>query len=630
VVEVVGVAEEEWALAKERFLCLSPEEPRSSYSTPAGALLLSRERAGKLFVKGAYVTTVDDMVAGLDLVEARLDRDRAATLRREDLEHVASAAWCGALRTCDGDRTEDLAARYFELLRRDDAETLVDLRHAGFYVEEREANLIADLWVAANGPDAFPVSSADGAARTTVRKAFDLGIVGYVPVDAGKALADVLRAATTRRSSSRRRRQAGDDALLPQSSSGELLIVPLRDAVDAATAALEKHKAASLDTRKSESVVVCLADLVPSERAVVRDAADLLGDAVPLFELLDVLDDNDTNNDQEAAIVWPAEERRLRVSRTSLSHDDDDNTNVARLASDALDAFLEKKTSSNEARRTRRRVVAKLLPPAAPTTTTTTTCFCGGADPRICSRREQALRDDIDALRQHKARLEADNDSLRSRLADESARVDQLKIERMNAEHRMAIDAERRVAAKHQSELDDLRRQLEAARARALESDRDTRAFKQRADDAQARVSVHIACAQRRAELAVDRSAALREALHGLRDRLRRPASLKKPEEEDLARNNDEQPADEASAELERITDTYLPDIAKSLHIASPNTTDFSSSSRGRLCAICMTNPVDVLLLPCRHLAFCADCSQHLTRCPYCRQAVDSRMQVYT
>lgn len=41
-------------------------------------------------------------------------------------------------------------------------------------------------------------------------------------------------------------------------------------------------------------------------------------------------------------------------------------------------------------------------------------------------------------------------------------------------------------------------------------------------------------------------------------------------------------------------------------------------------CVICLTDPKDTLLLPCRHLCVCSDCFRHVDKCPVCRAAFDN------
>eukprot|EP00903_Cladosiphon_okamuranus_P015560 g14365.t1 len=41
-------------------------------------------------------------------------------------------------------------------------------------------------------------------------------------------------------------------------------------------------------------------------------------------------------------------------------------------------------------------------------------------------------------------------------------------------------------------------------------------------------------------------------------------------------------------------------------------------------CVICLTEPKDTLLLPCRHLCVCTECFRHVDKCPVCRSAFDN------
>lgn len=41
-------------------------------------------------------------------------------------------------------------------------------------------------------------------------------------------------------------------------------------------------------------------------------------------------------------------------------------------------------------------------------------------------------------------------------------------------------------------------------------------------------------------------------------------------------------------------------------------------------CVICLTDPKDTLLLPCRHLCVCSECFRHVDKCPVCRSAFDN------
>ena len=46
-------------------------------------------------------------------------------------------------------------------------------------------------------------------------------------------------------------------------------------------------------------------------------------------------------------------------------------------------------------------------------------------------------------------------------------------------------------------------------------------------------------------------------------------------------------------------------------------------------CVACLTDPREIILLPCRHLCVCSQCFSHLTidRCPVCRAAFSSYLR---
>ena len=50
-----------------------------------------------------------------------------------------------------------------------------------------------------------------------------------------------------------------------------------------------------------------------------------------------------------------------------------------------------------------------------------------------------------------------------------------------------------------------------------------------------------------------------------------------------------------------------------------------------RLCVICQENEKNTLLLPCRHLCLCKECSrrEELDKCPLCRKGIDQKIDVF-
>ena len=49
-------------------------------------------------------------------------------------------------------------------------------------------------------------------------------------------------------------------------------------------------------------------------------------------------------------------------------------------------------------------------------------------------------------------------------------------------------------------------------------------------------------------------------------------------------------------------------------------------------CVICMSEPRDTAVLPCRHMCMCADCAKALreqtNKCPICRRQVESLLKI--
>lgn len=64
--------------------------------------------------------------------------------------------------------------------------------------------------------------------------------------------------------------------------------------------------------------------------------------------------------------------------------------------------------------------------------------------------------------------------------------------------------------------------------------------------------------------------------------------------------------------------------------VLAPTKTDFSSTERTE-CIICLSEPRDTTVLPCRHLCFCGHCAKIIRlqcdKCPICRQKVSSLLQ---
>ncbi|KAJ9556905.1 hypothetical protein OSB04_011519 [Centaurea solstitialis] len=58
----------------------------------------------------------------------------------------------------------------------------------------------------------------------------------------------------------------------------------------------------------------------------------------------------------------------------------------------------------------------------------------------------------------------------------------------------------------------------------------------------------------------------------------------------------------------------------------------FNDSDSGKECVICMTEPKDTAVLPCRHMCMCSECAKALrvqsNKCPICRQPIEELMEI--
>eukprot|EP00252_Welwitschia_mirabilis_P026072 TRINITY_DN8367_c0_g1_i1.p1 TRINITY_DN8367_c0_g1~~TRINITY_DN8367_c0_g1_i1.p1 ORF type:complete len:374 (+),score=72.33 TRINITY_DN8367_c0_g1_i1:247-1368(+) len=66
--------------------------------------------------------------------------------------------------------------------------------------------------------------------------------------------------------------------------------------------------------------------------------------------------------------------------------------------------------------------------------------------------------------------------------------------------------------------------------------------------------------------------------------------------------------------------------------IGSSAGSEFDSNDPGKECVICMSEPRDTAVLPCRHMCMCSECAKLLrlqtNRCPICRRPVERLMEI--
>ncbi|XAR52569.1 hypothetical protein NMG60_11020712 [Bertholletia excelsa] len=66
--------------------------------------------------------------------------------------------------------------------------------------------------------------------------------------------------------------------------------------------------------------------------------------------------------------------------------------------------------------------------------------------------------------------------------------------------------------------------------------------------------------------------------------------------------------------------------------INNANETTLSGNDSGKECVICMTEPKDTAVLPCRHMCMCSGCAKELSlqcsKCPICRQSIEELLEI--
>lgn len=66
--------------------------------------------------------------------------------------------------------------------------------------------------------------------------------------------------------------------------------------------------------------------------------------------------------------------------------------------------------------------------------------------------------------------------------------------------------------------------------------------------------------------------------------------------------------------------------------IGSSDTESFNDDDAGKECVICMTEPKDTAVLPCRHMCLCSECAKALrlqsNKCPICRQPIEELIEI--
>lgn len=147
-VEIGGVPAEVWDTVKKLALFITPPKPSEVVKTTSGSLLLAPEYKGRVFVRGLFVRTFDNLECGYDLKGVQLDRDRQM-IDEWQLHWQLSEMW-STLASND----PSLEARVYEMAKAGAPEVKALKHHADAKLLDR----MKDQFLQEHGLDATPVS----------------------------------------------------------------------------------------------------------------------------------------------------------------------------------------------------------------------------------------------------------------------------------------------------------------------------------------------------------------------------------------------------------------------------------------------------------------------------------------
>jgi hypothetical protein len=152
-VEIAGVSPEQWAELRAMFLTLDPPDPAHVVKTPYGTLLMQREFAGRIFVKGVFVMKDSQYQQGYDLQHANVDRDRRL-VERWDLEYAIRNIWSESAKQNDAARGRLIAS-----LENQEHDTASLDEYAARSFPEEVTQAVAAKFKELHGEDAIPVQT---------------------------------------------------------------------------------------------------------------------------------------------------------------------------------------------------------------------------------------------------------------------------------------------------------------------------------------------------------------------------------------------------------------------------------------------------------------------------------------
>lgn len=166
VIKVQGITKDDYDEAKGRFRRLTTKERDAEHNSGYhGVLLLDSASKGKLYVKGIYVETRDDLSYGYDLLQAKTDRDRKL-VESWDTNYFTAGIISKANK--DGILGD---GGLFDLLLTGALET----QHLNHHISSSQRQKLAERFRQAYGANAIPCDD-----HRTARKLESVGLVGVV------------------------------------------------------------------------------------------------------------------------------------------------------------------------------------------------------------------------------------------------------------------------------------------------------------------------------------------------------------------------------------------------------------------------------------------------------------------
>jgi len=173
------ITEDQWAELQWRFLELQPADE----TTPgeSGRIIFDADRRGCVYVKGIFVSKVEDLQHGYDFQDARVDLDRML-VNSFDVRWEAAILWETAISQSPG--RNGRAA--WEMLKSEKPDVAGLGSHLQRHPNPRVAKAVADVFQAEHGEDALP--AADDHQMQKIEH------LGRKPVRVSKSAAQVLEA----------------------------------------------------------------------------------------------------------------------------------------------------------------------------------------------------------------------------------------------------------------------------------------------------------------------------------------------------------------------------------------------------------------------------------------------------